>query len=152
MAGICARESEDGWRILAGKRTPDRHLFPEKWECGGGMVQSGESFESALKRQMFEEFGLHVQPWFIVEAYEIHVATPQKIIPGVRFVCLSQEGKVNLNKREFSTCKWVELPLREQLDWIDGLERAIKQITPRIVAKAGTEDFTDFDNGNGDEV
>jgi 8-oxo-dGTP pyrophosphatase MutT (NUDIX family) len=143
VAGICARESADGWQILAAKRTAERSLFPEKWECGGGMVHAGESFEAALKRQMFEEFGLHVEPWFLVEAYEIHTSKAQKIIPGVRFACLSKLGKVRLNKREFSSSKWIHLPLQERLDWIDGLEGAIRRITPRIFNHSdepGTED------------
>ena len=93
---------------------------------------------------MFEEFGLQVDPWFIVEAYQIHIPGPQKIIPGVRFVCLSNQGKINLNKREFSTHKWLNLPLEEPLDWIDGIERAIKQITPRILNRN--------DRGSADET
>ena len=47
------------------------------------MVHNGENFEAAVKRQMFEEFGLHVTPWVLLEAYEIHIRPPQRIIPGV---------------------------------------------------------------------
>jgi 8-oxo-dGTP pyrophosphatase MutT (NUDIX family) len=148
VAGICVRESEEGWQVLAAKRDTSRSLFPNKWECGGGMVHSGEGFHAALKRQMFEEFGIAVDPWFIVEAYEIHVPHSQKIIPGVRFTCLAHQGKINLNKREFSTHRWLTLPLQEPLDWIDGIERAINQITPRILGEDRPEPkSTEQDDG-----
>ena len=112
------------------------------------MVNRGESFDSALKRQMFEEFGLAVEPWFIVEAYEIHVSTAQKIIPGVRFACLAHQKKINLNKREFSTHKWLSLPLKETLDWIDGIEKAIHQMTTRVLSGEENHNLKD-DLSNG---
>lgn len=102
-------------------------------------MQSGEGFNAALKRQMFEEFGIAVDPWFIVEAYEIHIPRSQKIIPGVRFACLAHHGKITLNKRELSVYRWLPIPLREPLDWIDGIEQAINQITPRILGEHGRD-------------
>ena len=98
------------------------------------MVRPGESFRTALKRQMFEEFGLEVDPWFVVEDYEIHVLSGQQIIPGVRFLCKAPPGEVRLSKREFSTCKWIKLPLRESLDWISGIEETIRNhVKPNLI-------------------
>ena len=141
VAGLCVREHKEGWKLLAAHRTDSRYLFPGKWECGGGAVQSGEGFEAALKRQMFEEFGIEVHPWFVAEWYEIHIPTPQKIIPGIRFVCRTGKGKITLNKREFSSCKWIDLPLNSRLDWIDGIEHAIKLATQRILQNETLADF-----------
>jgi 8-oxo-dGTP pyrophosphatase MutT (NUDIX family) len=49
VAGVCVREEGKGWKMLAAKRKSTRSLFPNKWECGGGAVHSGEGFEAALK-------------------------------------------------------------------------------------------------------
>ena len=137
VAGICLRECrKKTWKILAAKRSQNRDLFPGKWECGGGKVRPGEGFENALRREMLEEFGVRVDPWFVMGVYEIHVRSPQRVIPGVRFVCLWQAGIVKLDKREFSAYKWLDLPLRESLDWIGGLEEAIKYlVTPRLLSE-----------------
>jgi 8-oxo-dGTP pyrophosphatase MutT (NUDIX family) len=136
VAGVCVRETKQGqWVILAARRSSKRSLFPEKWECGGGMVRAGEGFEEALKRQMFEEFGLDVEPWFIVESYQIHIPKKQRIIPGVRFVCRTKQGDVKLNDREFSEFKWIKLPLSESLDWIGGIEEIIRTVvTPKLLS------------------
>lgn len=142
VAGICLREAGKGWKILAAKRKSSWSLFPNKWECGGGMVRRGESFQAAVKRQMFEEFGLTVEPWFIVEAYEISTPRGQRVIPGVRFVCLCQspETEVRLNTREFSDFRWLKLPLKEHVDWIGGLDKTIaKVVTPRLLSKSRRE-------------
>jgi 8-oxo-dGTP pyrophosphatase MutT (NUDIX family) len=115
-----------------------RSLFPGKWECGGGQLRHGEGFFAALQRQFFEEFGLQVQPKYVLEVYEIHVATAQRIIPGVRFLCEAREGEVHLNKAEFSEYRWLELPVTEQLDWIGGIKEVLDIVASSFGA-ASTE-------------
>lgn len=137
VAGVCLLENAERWYALAAKRTADRHLYPNLWECGGGMVRSGEGFRAALARQMFEEFGLTVDPWFLVEDYEIHVPPPQKIIPGVRFACRAREGSVRLNPREFAESRWLALPLEESLDWIPGIREALDRVAARLASSEG---------------
>src|SRR5438552_2179474 len=46
VAGVCVRQIAGKWHVLAAKRSPIRSLFPNHWECGGGMVHAGESFAS----------------------------------------------------------------------------------------------------------
>jgi len=137
VAGICVREQRGRWKLLAARRSSERSLFPGKWECGGGMVHPGEGFEAAIARQMFEEFGLEVEPWFLAETYTIHVPRSQRIIPGVRWVCLCRKGETRLNVREFAEYRWLKLPLVESLDWIGGIPEAIHQVTPRILGGRG---------------
>ncbi len=50
---------KDG-KVLIAKRKPDDKL-PHKWEFPGGKVESGESAQECLKREMQEEFGIEVQ-------------------------------------------------------------------------------------------
>ena len=122
VAGACVRFHEGRWQLLAGKRTHERSLYPDKWECGGGQVQKGEDFPAAVKRQIFEEFGLEVVPQYPIEAYGIHV--PGSIIPGVRFLCIARHGTVRLDQREFSEYRWLDLPVPD-LEWIPGLKEVL---------------------------
>jgi ADP-ribose pyrophosphatase YjhB (NUDIX family) len=104
-----------------------RAIFFFKWECGGGQVRKGEGFESAIRRQIFEEFGLDVQPYSILQAYEIHGGV-QRIIPGIRWVCIAHEGRVRLNMREFTRYRWLKFPLPKSIDWIGGVKEALEAI------------------------
>ena len=47
-------------QILIGKRK-HRGLFGDKWEFPGGKVEDKETVPECLRREMKEEFGIHVQ-------------------------------------------------------------------------------------------
>ncbi|MEK7630510.1 MAG: NUDIX domain-containing protein [Patescibacteria group bacterium] len=134
VAGVCVRQDAGRWKVLGAKRSRERSLFPGHWECGGGSVLPGESFEAAIKRQIFEELGLAIEPRQILEAYSIHVPTEQRVIPGIRFLCLANKGAVKLNFREFSSFRWFDLPLRQSVPWIPG----IKEVLDRVGEDLGT--------------
>jgi 8-oxo-dGTP diphosphatase len=53
----CAMLIRDG-RILLGKRAPHRKAYPNCWDVIGGKVESGESIEHALVRELKEEIGV----------------------------------------------------------------------------------------------
>jgi 8-oxo-dGTP pyrophosphatase MutT (NUDIX family) len=137
VAGVCMRKIEGEWHFLAAQRTADRSLFPGKWECGGGMIRPNEGFAAAIRRQIFEEFGLDVEPYQLLEAYEIHGSDQgiavngdrsAAIIPGIRWVCLTHAGKVRLNKREFARYRWLKWPGPKSLDWIGEIREAVSRI------------------------
>ena len=46
--------------ILIAKRSEDQHQG-NKWEFPGGKVESNETSEEALKREIFEELGIDIQ-------------------------------------------------------------------------------------------
>lgn len=132
VAGACVRHHEGRWQLLAGQRTELRSLYPGKWECGGGQVRRGEDFRAAIQRQIFEEFGLAVTPIHMIETYSIHVPNEQRIIPGLRFLCLASAGAVRLCNREFSRFEWLDLPPPDK-EWIPGLQEVLDGITPEYL-------------------
>jgi len=135
VAGVCVRPTNDHWQVLIAQRTNERHLYPGKWECGGGRVNDGESFNDAVKRQIFEEFGLDVEPCDLLETYEIHVPGQKRIIAGLRFLCIAGDGVIRLNEREFTQCQWVGFPVPTNLDWIEGVKKILDTIGPQLLTR-----------------
>jgi 8-oxo-dGTP pyrophosphatase MutT (NUDIX family) len=132
VAGVCLRARHNHWEVLIAKRTNGRQIHPGKWECGGGQVRRGESFPDAIKRQIFEEFGLEVEINELLETYEIHIPG-QRVIPGVRFLCVSEQSRIRLNKREFSSYRWVKFPVPTELDWIEGVKRILDVVGAQLI-------------------
>jgi 8-oxo-dGTP diphosphatase len=58
VAGIIEKE---GQVLIGKKRKTDNHFLSERWHLPGGKVDSGESEEEALKREMFEEANLDIE-------------------------------------------------------------------------------------------
>ncbi|UCE36887.1 MAG: NUDIX domain-containing protein [Thermoplasmata archaeon] len=53
-------------RVLVTKRTKTKDFFPEYWSIVlGGHVSADESYEKAAKREVEEELGLKLAPFFI---------------------------------------------------------------------------------------
>jgi len=131
VAGICFRETESGIDVLIAKRSKIKELYPEKWECGGGQVRSGENFEEAIKRKMQGELGINIERAIVFGTYEIDTPNlPQKKIPGIKFVCFfnsyvnSKEPQIDL--REFSQWRWQSINELSDLDFIPGVARDIR--------------------------
>ena len=49
-------------KILIGKRSENKKLYPGMWEMNGGGCQSGETSLEALVREIKEELGIEIDP------------------------------------------------------------------------------------------
>ncbi len=47
-------------RVLLVKRLPRRKVYPGLWDLPGGHIEGDESAEDALRREAYEELGIHV--------------------------------------------------------------------------------------------
>jgi len=57
VAGICFYEG----KVLVMKRSGNKRLYPGLWECGGGKVRMGETFEDSIIREIGEETNMIVK-------------------------------------------------------------------------------------------
>lgn len=131
VAGICFRETESGIDVLIAKRSKLKELYPEKWECGGGQVRSGENFEEAIKRKMQGELGVNIERVIVFGIYEINTPNlPQKKIPGIKFVCFFSSyvngREPQIDSREFSEWRWQSINELSELDFIPGVDKDIR--------------------------
>ena len=126
VAGICF----DNDKVLALKRSPYRELYPNLWECGGGQVNRGESFDEAVKRQLKEEAGIILGYMKPFGTYEIKIDSEQKIIPGLYYACQIQ-GYFNRKCPQISEehTEWKLQPFFkiDKLEFIPGLKENIKK-------------------------
>jgi 8-oxo-dGTP pyrophosphatase MutT (NUDIX family) len=130
VAGICLRETEYDIEVLIAKRKENKELYPGKWECGGGQVKIGETFEEAIKRKMKEELGVIVKKVLVFGTYEIDTpGLEQKLIPGMKFVCFFDSyvdgKKPKIKEDAFSEWKWQSINKLSEIDFIPGIKDEI---------------------------
>ncbi len=121
VGGICVKDG----KILVAKRSDKRHLYPSKWECGGGQVLPGENFEEAIIRQHREELSIDSIVLKPLHVYEIIVESlPQKKIPGVSFLCTTSSTPI-IDEKEFVEWRWVSKEEVAEMDFIPSLKKQI---------------------------
>jgi isopentenyl-diphosphate delta-isomerase type 1 len=102
-------------KILVTKRTDNKDFFPGYWSIVlGGHVRAGESYEEAVAREVEEEVGLKVAPFFI-EAFKKRIPEEKENVK-VYGVVISEESR--LNKDELEEGEFLDL---------DGLEKRLKK-------------------------
>ena len=69
MTQVVAAILQTDGKILVGQRMPDQS-HPLKWEFPGGKVESGESLEQALARELEEELGIRGAAGELITRYQ----------------------------------------------------------------------------------
>lgn len=107
VSAICIAQVDGRTRVLIGKRADNREIMPGYWECGGGQVHTGETFEKAIRNQLAEEFGIDAEVLMPVTTYSI--ALKDTIIPGVRLLCrVTRYEPVRIDMMEIVDFAWVD--------------------------------------------
>ena len=117
-AGIGAllwRPSDGRYLVL--KRSEAKDAGAGTWECVSGRVDQGESFTTAMHREVGEELGIEVQIDFFVgtEHFYRGEARPENELLLVQFCCSVQEPVEIALSWEHSEYRWVTAQEAEQL-------------------------------------
>lgn len=135
VSGVCFL----GDSVLVAKRAPNRKIYPNLWECGGGQVRRGESFEEAVLRQLKEELGVKAKVISPFKTYEIlpkdagdpnqnEPSETNAKIPGIRFICEIEgffEGNSPKLSKEHAEGKIMPIKQLGELNLIPGLKEDI---------------------------
>lgn len=97
VAGIVIDKAE---RVLVIRRRDNGH-----WEPPGGILELDESFEDGVRREVFEETGLHVHVDRLTGVYKnIRIG-----VVALVFRCTPLSADVQTQSHEADTIRWVNL-------------------------------------------
>jgi 8-oxo-dGTP diphosphatase len=121
VAGILEREG----RILICRRRADQaHAL--KWEFPGGKLESGESPETALVRELREELGIEATAGAELMRYEFAYPGKQAILL-IFLAAPCWRGEIE--NRIFETLAWERLEALPDYDFLEGDAPFLKAIT-----------------------
>lgn len=92
--------------ILLGRRSPDRRAYPNRWSFPGGHVETGESFDCALEREIHEEIGLTLRAFSFLATIEI--ANPAASFHP--YTVTAWDGHPIIRDREHTELRWLTPP------------------------------------------
>ncbi|MDP4270292.1 MAG: (deoxy)nucleoside triphosphate pyrophosphohydrolase [Bacteroidota bacterium] len=117
----CAIIIRDGL-ILAVQRS-ERMKHPLKWEFPGGKVESGESAETCIMRELKEELHIEVEILRVLSPVEFHYS--EKSIRLIPFEVTLLSNEIIL--KEHSRLKWLNVTGLSDLDWLPADVLVIEQ-------------------------
>jgi 8-oxo-dGTP diphosphatase len=94
VAGVVV---DDHGRALVTKRRDNG-----RWEAPGGVLEHGETIEDGLRREVFEETGLKIEPVALTGVYQ---NLPRSIIAMV-YQCRAVDGQLTVND-EVTEFRWL---------------------------------------------
>jgi 8-oxo-dGTP diphosphatase len=110
----CALIINNQNHLLAAQRSNLMSL-PLKWELPGGKIESNETSEQCLHREIKEELNISIE---IVKSLDYNVHNyPSITIKLIPFVCKHIAGEITL--KEHANFKWLNPNELLDLDWAD---------------------------------
>ena len=134
--GVLVRD--DGAFLMTSR--PEGKAYAGYWEFPGGKLETGETVEQALRRELQEEIGITIgaaTPW------KVELVDYPHALVRLHF-CKVFDWSGELQMREAQSCSWEQLPVQVQpvlpgtvpvLDWF-AAERGHQGATHFIAASA----------------
>lgn len=114
--------------LLLIRKSPDAPVWPGKWEVPGGRMEPGETPETHLNREVFEEVGItvravepfHIWDWRLEgrDGIQLHVV-------AAAVLCTPEGGECTLKNQvegdHIAACEWVEFHRLSEYDFIPNM-------------------------------
>ncbi len=95
----------DGRFLLTSR--PDGKVYAGHWEFPGGKLEAGESVDTALRRELHEELGIHIGP---AEPWKVEMVDYPHARVRLHF-CKVREWRGGFEMREGQRMAWQSLPV-----------------------------------------
>ena len=113
-------------KILLGKRSAERKLYPDVWDMFGGHVEPGEATDQTLVRELQEELGITPTQWTFLETLTMPLPTQDgepadDLVAHIYLITAWTGMPVNRQPEEHSVIDWFsqaqanELPLADPI-------------------------------------
>lgn len=118
----------NGDDVLLMKRSPNRRIFPNRYNGVGGHIERGESPIEGARREIREETGLEVRDMKLCSVHHIDAGVDSGIMMFV-FMAYSDDRFVRADERE-GTLHWISRDEVMALDLVEDLP----YILPNLLA------------------
>jgi isopentenyl-diphosphate delta-isomerase len=109
---------DENGRILSQRRSPSKKSYPDRWtDSASGHVDEGDSYDSAIDRELEEELGLNIGLTFIDKFTSKDIVDDKKIFEhnAVYEGTIDSSMVLNLQESEVSGVKWYDLSELKEL-------------------------------------
>jgi 8-oxo-dGTP diphosphatase len=114
-------------QFLVTRRSIVNDYMPLKWDIPGGFVESGESVEDGLKREITEETNIEVSIDKIIYVYTNLSQLPKKQVFQAVYLCEYVAGEICINPEEHDQFAWISKEQMFELEAIAFFEALLKQ-------------------------
>jgi 8-oxo-dGTP diphosphatase len=126
VAAIIARDG----RVLACQRSR-KSRFALKWEFPGGKVQTGETPQAALERELDEELGVRAKIGEEIFRIEHKYAQMRGPVQLLFFKARIESGEIE--NRIFEKIEWVEPEKLQEMDFLEADRELIDKLATRKI-------------------
>ena len=103
--GVLIRATDSAFLLTS---RPAGKPYAGYWEFPGGKIEAGESVDEALKRELYEELGIHV---LVMEPWKQEIVDYPHALVRLHFYKVTQwTGAIEM--RELQEYCWSQLPVR----------------------------------------
>lgn len=112
--------------FIAGRRAEDAVAFPGMWQVVGGKVEGEDGIEETLRKEIKEEAGVEVGPFFYIGNFEFTRPDRHHVI-GIEFGCEYISGELKSSDPDMVDVRWMTVEEAKQLNFIPGVLDYVKK-------------------------
>ncbi|MET3568305.1 8-oxo-dGTP diphosphatase [Leifsonia sp. 563] len=126
---VVAAVVRDGDRVLACRRAPGKDAAG-RWEFPGGKVESGESPEAALAREIAEELGVRIHVGALLDR-TVTARAGGRAIDLACFDC-RLDADAPVASTDHDELRWMPVERLGELDWAEADLAAVAVLTREV--------------------
>lgn len=121
-------KNNENYFLAIKRKSSVEGIHPGKWAFPGGIVESGETAEQALKREIKEELGLKIKKIIKKISNYIYKRPDNSQTTGTSYLIEVEDSQI-IPSEEIEDFKWVTIEEFENMDYVEGLdEEAMKAL------------------------